>query len=1071
MTVKLRDLDAVLATLKDFQRDTVEYAFRRMYLDDPPARRFLIADEVGLGKTLVARGLIAKALHHLKREVERVDVVYVCSNGAIARQNINRLSVTEAEHTAIASRLTLLPAVVERLKSNRFNFISFTPGTTFDLKSKSGRVDERLVIYRILADAFPELERGLLGLLQGNVYWDRWVARARNYDQPLDPDLAAGLARRIRADRRFRRDFEDACDYFSDRRLRDDKDRRNTITGKLRRMLAEVCVEALEPDLIILDEFQRFRDLLDGQSEAAQLARTLMEFQDARVLLLSATPYRMLTLNHETDEDHYADFMRTLDFLFGDDDALAAVEEDLRRFRRGLHALGATARDDLARARDSLQARLRSVMVRTERVVSTAERDAMVRELRKHASVRPVDLRHAEVVDGVARAVGAGDAIEYWKSAPYLLNFMKDYELKRKLESAGKAASDDLLERLRDARPHLLQRRDIERYRAIDPANARLRTLLADTVDAGLWRLLWLPPSLPYYRSGGAYAEHTAATKSLVFSSWNVVPDAIAAICSFEAERRMLGDDAAEVEYGKLHTARRGLLRFTESEGRLTGMPALALMYPCVTLATEVDPLALGVEARSEEPSLDEVRERAAAIVEERLRGTGRWPGGARTGPADQRWYWAALALLDGTYHAGVREWSTAGDGWVATGTKEEGEPAAGFRRHVERFAEFFDGGDLGTPPDDLVQVLADVALGSPAVAGLRALRRLAPEVSPTYWPLLTGAARIAAGFRTLFNMPETMALLRADDEDAYWRLVLQHAAEGNLQAVLDEYVHVLRETLGLKDHAAADLVDGVSEAVADALSFRTSRVEADLVRAGKKRVRIGNGSIRIRCRFALRYGQIKDDGGKTVVRASQVQGAFNSPFRPFILATTSIGQEGLDFHPYCHAVYHWNLPSNPVDMEQREGRVHRYKGHAVRKNIARRYGLAWLRDHWRGQGDPWDLLFTAASADRPRHANELTPFWIYEVDGGAKVERRVPMIPFSREQGQLRRLKRSLAVYRLVFGQPRQQDLLEHLERLVGGDGWGEEVERWRIDLGPPNGKVGLDDRVGERTGSVSEW
>src|SRR5690606_36646192 len=190
MTVKLRDLDAVLATLKDFQRDTVEYAFRRMYLDDPPARRFLIADEVGLGKTLVARGLIAKALHHLKREVERVDVVYVCSNGAIARQNINRLSVTEAEHTAIASRLTLLPAVVERLKSNRCNFISFTPGTTFDLKAKSGRVDERLVIYRILADAFPELERGLLGLLQGNVYWDRWVARARNYDQPLDPDLA-----------------------------------------------------------------------------------------------------------------------------------------------------------------------------------------------------------------------------------------------------------------------------------------------------------------------------------------------------------------------------------------------------------------------------------------------------------------------------------------------------------------------------------------------------------------------------------------------------------------------------------------------------------------------------------------------------------------------------------------------------------------------------------------------------------------------------------------------------------------------------------------------------------------
>ena len=37
--------------------------------------------------------------------------------------------------------------------------------------------------------------------------------------------------------------------------------------------------------------------------------------------------------------------------------------------------------------------------------------------------------------------------------------------------------------------------------------------------------------------------------------------------------------------------------------------------------------------------------------------------------------------------------------------------------------------------------------------------------------------------------------------------------------------------------------------------------------------------------------------------------------------------------------VYHWNLPGNPVDLEQREGRVHRFKGHAVRLNVAHNYG------------------------------------------------------------------------------------------------------------------------------------
>ena len=42
---------------------------------------------------------------------------------------------------------------------------------------------------------------------------------------------------------------------------------------------------------------------------------------------------------------------------------------------------------------------------------------------------------------------------------------------------------------------------------------------------------------------------------------------------------------------------------------------------------------------------------------------------------------------------------------------------------------------------------------------------------------------------------------------------------------------------------------------------------------------------------------------------------------RPFVLATTSIGQEGLDFHNYCRVIMYWNLPSNPMDLEQREGR------------------------------------------------------------------------------------------------------------------------------------------------------
>ena len=39
-----------------------------------------------------------------------------------------------------------------------------------------------------------------------------------------------------------------------------------------------------------------------------------------------------------------------------------------------------------------------------------------------------------------------------------------------------------------------------------------------------------------------------------------------------------------------------------------------------------------------------------------------------------------------------------------------------------------------------------------------------------------------------------------------------------------------------------------------------------------------------------------------------------------------------------------------------------------------------------------------------------------------------MPLPPFSSENAKFKALKRSLAVYRLAFGQPRQEDLIEYL-------------------------------------------
>lgn len=246
---------------------------------------------------------------------------------------------------------------------------------------------------------------------------------------------------------------------------------------------------------------------------------------------------------------------------------------------------------------------------------------------------------------------------------------------------------------------------------------------------------------------------------------------------------------------------------------------------------------------------------------------------------------------------------------------------------------------------------------------------------------------------------------------------------------MLDEYVHVLVESEGLTDAPTIEAARQLADKIASSAGLRAATPGVDWVRVS------GNGNLtidnkRARARFAMRYGD--ERGGEreeTLLRKEGVRAAFNSPFWPFVLVTTSIGQEGLDFHPYCHAVVHWNLPSNPVDLEQREGRVHRYKGHAVRKNVA---SLVRKNGHALESGvNPWGGLFKQAEK-HAGHSSEIVPYWVFPVEGGACIERHAPTLPLSREAARLPALRGSLAVYRMVFGQPRQEDLLEHLKRTV---------------------------------------
>lgn len=1050
------DTERVLARLKDFQRRTVEYVVRRFYLDSDTTSRFLVADEVGLGKTLVARGIIARAIDFLHNSVKRIDIVYICSNVSIASQNIHRLNVTGVQEFVRPTRLALLPMHIAGMRKNHVNYVSLTPGTSFDPKSREGKDEERALIHYLLKRRLGVSPAGLRRLLQCRVSddnWWRWTHRWK--PESVDKEIADRYVENIVSDGELHQQINEFCSRSRRRILWNDPERLDLVS-ELRFRLADMSVEMLEPDLIILDEFQRFKSLLDHTNPEARLAQRLFRYPGVKTLLLSATPYKMLSLDHEQEDDHYPDFLNTLRFLFESDAEVEEIKKEIQAFRQALYLLGSDNGSGVRSARDQLQSRLCRVMSRTERVNMTQAQDAMLHESREKPSLKACDLHEAVLADRVASIVGAQDIIEYWKSSPYLINFLRRYEFRRKLEEQCENASDDLLMALKANEGRILRKTDIQSYREVDPANPRMRGLFYQMIENGLWRALWMPPSMPYTTPEGPYADINDATKALVFSAWNVVPDAIASLCSYEAERRMLSASPKQVSHDKLYEELRPLLRFTRSaDGRLTGMPVLILLYPCPTLASFVDPLKMALEYEEDEliPSrvlLDKV----STVLDHHVRKL--LEGAPSSGPEDQRWHWAAPALLDAAHFPALYQWLLDEEmGWVSVNVDRPGERGERFKDHLELFHQAMDNNldpPLGRPPADLLQVLAQMAVAGPGVCALRAIQRVASSLPWESPALLQGAGRISEGFRTLFNLPETIALLRgAEPETVYWKLSLKHCLQGNVQALLDEQAHCLVESLGVVDEAETKRAKALGDSIGASLSIRTSPLQLDEIVVRPRLRKVELEGYNTRCRFALRFAELKDERGATIARADTVREAFNSPFRPFILASTSVGQEGLDFHTWCHAVVHWNLPSNPVDLEQREGRIHRYKGHAIRKNIAKYYGLKELRDTWDGNGDPWHFMFELAKSDRPSGANDLVPYWLYEVEGGARIERHVPILAFSREESQFHKLKRMLAIYRLVFGQPRQEDLLEYLANRV--DGTVEEIDLslWRVSLEPP--------------------
>ncbi|WP_412554676.1 helicase-related protein [Shimia sp. MIT1388] len=1037
--------ETALQPLKRFQRRTVDYVSRRLLSDPDPVRHFLVADEVGLGKTMVARGVIARTIEALQKDVPRIDVVYICSNGAIAKQNVARLDVTDANtaDTGLATRLTLLITQLapdtdgtKRIKEKGVNFFSLTPGTSLDLKSGGGRKEERAILTRLLRAHLDAHRAEVFGeMMMHPAGTNGWAWTCQHIDSlPFEQGIETRFHTALTNDPALLQRVRDLTDQF-ELEGNSDYELRRAVNGcvkELRAILARESAEALEPDLIVLDEFQRFTTLLHGDDEAAELARRLFDAKDpdgnqAKVLLLSATPYRMLSLRDDDAEagDHYREFLDVISFLFGErgPEVRQELEREMHRFRIAMQRLPHSF-DSAKDIKSGIETTLRQVIARTERVADTQQQDAMMSDVPIDLTLEPEDLLQAKLVADVAAAAGAPSIVEYWKSAPYPLSFLRDYKLGQLLEDQKSAPSKDLRKAITAAKPAQIDRNIVESYAPLPLNNGRMRALKDLAFENGMGRRLWMPPSLPYF------GAPVAASKLLVFSQWAMVPDAISALLSYESEREM-GMSSFQHRYSEAFEKRGPLLTFRidKDKGRMTGLRSLPLVIPSPALISAVDPLTIA-QRHGPFPDAAALRVHAKAAlgpVVETIHGAlGQTP--SETTTTATNWEWASPASLDSSGKS-FRKWLKRRPDLDEL-VLETGQ--SGWNEHLTALSDAAHPGHLTGHPDaeQMLNHLTDLALGSPANCALRALMRVAPDLDPDNPTLLSAATKIAMALRGLFNQPESQALLKEQSEEKYWQAVLHYCIANDLQAVLDEHVHLLLESEGLsskpQNQTAAQhqerAVARLADAIAEAIALKPARIDVKAYDSDGEH--ITHDSFNMRGRFATRLLQQAAEDN-SVQRTDTVRNAFNSPFRPFVLATTSVGQEGLDFHPWCHRLVHWNLPANPVDLEQREGRVHRYKNHAVRLNIAAEFGDR-LTEGDTGR-DPWQVLFDHAKQS-PKTRGDLEPYWLYE--GDHSIERFSLALPYSKETSLLPWLKRSVALYRLAFGQPRQDDLLAYLDK-----------------------------------------
>lgn len=835
MSAENIDTSKIYGELKDFQKITVDYAFQRLEQN----KRFLVADEVGLGKTMVAKGIIAKFIDKYKKNLE---ILYITTNSAIAAQNIETLRFDDSIKTS-STRISLL---INEKDSSDIKVRSFTIGTSLEFKGHAtGIKEERMLLIFLLKKA---------GFLKG--IWNKTIieffrSTAENFNiDRLDFNISDEFLEN------FKKEVEK---NFSDiKSIIQKKESINETIRELRKILIRLNLQYLNPDLIILDEFQRFSHILKDDNENSDIVKTLFGL-DNKILLLSATPYKLLDCQNN---EHYDEFYSLLEWLYKDKSKV----EELKKHFANLE-------------KEKIEKMLLEVMCRNERF-SLSQEDEITDEPILQLKITK------SFLDEYARYKKLGLNLEkYLKSAPNPINYMKPY---KDFNKDGYIVKKEFLKNTENKKA----------YKNIHTSHPKMDVLKKKVKELSLNTLIWMPPINSYIKTKKINNKKLPAqtTKILIFSKWDFVPDSI------------VGHISSLASY---NTNTRPKLDFWFND---------RLWQIC------------------------------------------------KTNPYEKIYTPLTISQIKGLVEG----------------------------NNIEKL----------------------LILASPVNVIYRSIKKYS-QINDLKSEDIINLAKMFLRYLSKYeNREKIKKFAKSYNPKQKLKILLEYLLAHDIQGMFDEYIHILSDSPKFKNKSDKEKIEYLKSIFDTVFNLRPNEIMFDEFDKEKK----------LSSRFVMRIGKsaLKERADKKdkPVTAENVKTAFNSPFAPFVLATTSVGQEGLDFHNYCHQIWHFEIPSNPVDLEQREGRIHRYKNYALRKNIAAKYN-----------DFNWNVKFEKAKKDTK---SDFKTFWFF--NGDVKIERMVPVLPFSKEKEKYEKLLKQLKLYRQVIGRVNQKLLMEN------------ETDLLKLDLKPKN-------------------